>query len=373
MSESPAQSRWEVEDADDAKIVRLAGQWTLLGHTRRKREIARELAGLAGSGRRLVWDLGEVQALDSAAALLLWHVWGKRLPDDLRCAPEKRRRFERLKNLSEPAPRRRNWLRPIDQLGAYVIAVLRGIGEIALLVGQLLVDAVFAITHPRSIPWKEISATVYKTGWTSLPLLGLIGALVGVVMTYQIAMTVRSFGANTMVISLLGLAMIRELGPVITAIILVGRSGSAITAGIGTMHITQEFDALRTFGASPTLRLVLPRVIAMIVAVPLLGIWTEFTGLMGGMLTAQMRLGVRYQLFLQQLPDAVPKVNFWIGLGKGAIFGLIIAVVSAYFGLKSRADTESLSQQTTNAVVAGLSLIIGLDAISGALLANVGL
>ena len=139
------------------------------------------------------------------------------------------------------------------------------------------------------------------------------------------------------------------------------------------MHLTDEIAALRAFGASPTQRLILPNVIAMVISVPLLVVWTDFMGMLGGILTADFSLGIGYQLFMERLPEAVPWINFWIGLGKGVLFGFLIATVSSYFGLKIRANTDSLSEQTTNSIVAGLTLIIVLDAFSGTLLTNVGL
>ena len=366
-------ARWEVQEEADGRTVRLTGHWNLLARLPEMPQLSRALTAL-GSRDTLLWDLEGVETLDSTGALLLWQVWGQRLPARLRCHGAQRKWFERLADLPTPTgpPPWHIW-QPLEHLGKQVISVGRDLAGILLLVGQLIVDAITCLRRPRLIPWKEISANIYQTGATSLPLLGVIGFLIGVVMTYQLAMSISRFGANTLIINLLGLSMLRELGPVITAIILVGRSGSAITAGIGTMHVTEEFDALRAFGISPTLRLVLPKVVGMMVSVSLLVVWTEFTGLFGGIVTAQASLGVGHRLFLQRLPSAVPWVNFWIGLAKGALFGFIIATVSSYFGLKCRASTESLSRQTTNAVVTGLALIITLDAISGALLTNVGL
>jgi phospholipid/cholesterol/gamma-HCH transport system permease protein len=204
-------------------------------------------------------------------------------------------------------------------------------------------------------------------------LLGLVGFMIGVVMTLQIATTLEKFGAHEMVISLMGLAVLRELGSVIAAIILAGRSGSAMTAGIGAMHITEEFNALRAFGASPSIRLVLPRVIGMMISVPLLVVWTDFTGLVGSAITSDLFLSVDWRLFLARLPTQVPIVNFWIGLGKGVVFGFIISWIATYFGLAAKPNTESLSRNTTLSVVSSLSLILIFDAVVGALLTNVGI
>jgi phospholipid/cholesterol/gamma-HCH transport system permease protein len=204
-------------------------------------------------------------------------------------------------------------------------------------------------------------------------LLGTMGFLIGMVMTYQLTESLVHYGANTLIVNVLGLAMMRELGPVSASLIVMARSGSSITAGIGAMHIEDELLALRAFGASPTQRLILPKLIAMMITVPLLVVWTDFMGMLGGIITTDFTLDIGYKYFVQRLPESVPWINFWIGLGKGVLFGFLIAVMSSYFGLKIRSSTYSLSEQTTNSVVAGLSLIIVIDAFSGSLLTNVGL
>ena len=322
----------------------------------------------------LRWDLTRVEALDSAAALLLWRLWRRQWPTALRCDAALHHWFERLAEIQVPSSRRRPiWLAPLYSLGAGLSAAARDATGMLVLIGQILIDLGYCLRHPRVIPWQEISATVYKTGASSMPLLGVVGLLIGVVMTVQIGMDIARFGASQMIVGLLGVAVLRELAAVITAIILAGRSGSAMTASLAAMHITEEFDALRTFGARPSLRLVLPRVIGMGLSVPLLIVWTDFVALLGGAITAQAQLGVSRALFFTHLPSHVPLVNFWIGLFKGCLFGLTIAVVSCFYGLNARADTESLSHNTTLAVVTELTLIILLDGVAGALLTNVGL
>jgi phospholipid/cholesterol/gamma-HCH transport system permease protein len=156
-------------------------------------------------------------------------------------------------------------------------------------------------------------------------------------------------------------------------VILAGRSGSAMTAGIGSMHLTGEYDALRAFGSSPSLRLALPRVVGATITLPLLVVWTDFAALIGGAVTAQMDLGVGFKLFLAQLPQQIQIVNFWIGLAKGALFGLTIALIGCWFGMSAPPDTAGLSRHTTLSVVTSLTLILLFDASSGALLTHVGL
>ncbi|HEX7386308.1 MAG TPA: ABC transporter permease [Castellaniella sp.] len=369
MSTVSAAANWEY-GADGE--VRLTGAWTLLLEPERRWRLMRELAGIAST--QLRWNLDGVVALDSAGARLLWEVWGRRLPERLACRADHMHWFRWLATLQipEPLPPLRladRWVRA----GSHVLRFVRGVGGVLLLIGQLLLDVGYCVRHPRVIPWKEITATIHHVGAMSMLLLGCVGFLIGVVMTIQLGMALSQFGAAMMIVGTMGLAVLRELGPVVCGLILAGRSGSAMTSGIAAMHLTGEYDALRAFGPKPSLRLALPRVVGALISVPLLVVWTDFTALLGGAVTAQADLGVGWRLFLAELPAQVQIVNFWIGLAKGALFGLTIAVVGCYFGMTASPDTDGLSRNTTLSVVTSLTLILVFDASSGALLTHVGL
>lgn len=370
MATTSSDATWKREN--DAEIS-LAGSWKLLLDARRRRRLARELGGL-DSPRAYGWNLKQVEALDSAGARLLWDVWGRQLPDRFECQDDHRHWFSWLQDTSFPAPPVPHRLdEAIERVQQGVLGFVRVVGGILLLVGQLMVDVAYCVRHPRQIPVREIAATIFHVGAAPMLLLGLVGFAIGVVMAIQIGMTLQQFGAPMMIIQMMGLAVLRELGPVIAGLILAGRSGSAITAGIGAMHLTGEYDALRAFGSSPSLRLALPRVVGATISVPLLVVWTDIAALFGGALTGQLDLGVGYKLFLSKLPESVQIVNFWIGLGKGALFGLTIALIGCYFGMTAPPNTAGLSRNTTLSVVVSLTLILVFDASSGALLTNVGL
>lgn len=370
MAELESDAGWErPRDME----IRLTGSWTLLLDAGRRRRLARELRDLE-SPRSYGWNLKQVEALDSAGARVLWDVWGHQLPDRLECHDDHRHWFSWLADTSFPGPPVQHRLDDaIERVVNGVKRFIATIGGILLLIGQLMVDVAYCVRHPREIPWRETAATIYHIGATPMLLLGMVGFAIGMVMTIQIGMTLEQFNAPMMIVAMLGLAVLRELGPVISGLILAGRSGSAITAGIGAMHLTGEYDALRAFGSRPSLRLALPRVLGAAISVPLLVVWTDVAALIGGALTAQWDLGVGFRLFLQQLPQSIQIVNFWIGLGKGALFGLTIAVVGCYFGISATPDTAGLSRNTTLSVVTSLTLILVFDATSGALLTNVGL
>lgn len=374
MNEDNQAAHWDIVEANGRQTIRLSGNWNLLTRGAERKQLAEALER-NGSLPETAWDLTQVRVIDSAGALLLWRLWKQHLPSKIDCHPEHLRWFDRLDKLTPPQALggdKRLW-HPVYGLGKKIDELIGDVLGTLVLIGQLMLDFGYTLINPRLMPWKDVSASIYQTAATALPLLGLVGVTIGIVMTYQLAMALQGFGANTMIVSLLGLSMMRELGPVITALIVIGRTGSTITAKMGVMHVTEEFNALQSFGVSPTQRLILPNVIGMAISIPLLVIWTDFMGMVGGIITSDLSLGIGYRLFLQRLPEAVPWVNFWIGLGKGVLFGMIIATVSSYFGLKVRANTESLRRETTNSVVTCLALILILDASMGAMMTQIGL
>ncbi len=200
-----------------------------------------------------------------------------------------------------------------------------------------------------------------------------MGFLIGIVLSYLSALQLKMFGAEIYIINILGLSVIRELGPLLAAILVAGRSGSAMTAQIGIMRVTEELDALSALGISHSMRLVLPKVAALIVVMPLLSVWTNAAAMFGGILSAQSILDISYRQFLLKMPDTVPLANLYISLGKSAVFGLLIALLACHFGFKIKPNTESLGNETTNSVVAAITVVIMVDAIFAILFMNVGM
>ncbi len=354
-------------------VVELSGCWRLLVDAAGRRRVEAELRKLSATDATR-WDLGKVEGLDSAGAAVLWRSWGQRLPAALECSSNYREQLGRFQAIERtPRPRARGFI-PVLALGGRAMeARLRTVGDVAVLVGQVLMSVLYALRFPRFAPVKEISATVYKAGCSSVPLIGILGLLLGAVTTYQIGDQLADFSASTSIAGIMGTGMMRELGAVVTSLILAGRTGSALTAEIGAMHLSGELEALRTFGVSPVLRLAVPRTVGLALSLPLLVVWAEFTGLLGAMIIADTTLGITPQYFLSRLPRDVQLVNFWIGLVKAAVFGITIGVVASYYGLKAEPSTEGVSRSTTNSVVVSLSLVLLLDAASGVLLSDVGI
>ena len=240
------------------------------------------------------------------------------------------------------------------------------------LLGQLLIDTVAVVRQPLLRPWREFSAGIYSIGAQALGITAMVGFLIGVVLSYLSAEQLRLYGADTFIINILGVGIIRELGPVICSILIAGRSGSAITAQLGVMRVTEELDALSVMGISRSLRLILPKMAAMAVALPLLILWTSGVALVGGAVSAKVELGMSIFQFFAGLPAAVPAVNLWLGVGKGVVFGVLIALIACHFGLRIQPNTESLAVGTTRSVVTSITAVIVADAIFAVIFSDVG-
>jgi phospholipid/cholesterol/gamma-HCH transport system permease protein len=241
------------------------------------------------------------------------------------------------------------------------------------LYGELVLDVLGLLARRWRVPWKPISAQVYHTGAQALGITALVGFLIGVVLSYLSAQQLRMFGADRFVVQLLGVSIVRELGPVLAAILVAGRSGSAITAELGVMRVTQELDAMQVMGISHSRRLILPRAVALSISMPLLVLWTDALALLGGALAAKAQLGLSVAWFLRSLPEAISLTNYGIGLLKGVTFGMLIALISCHFGLRIKANTESLGRGTTTSVVTSITGVILVDALYAILFSSVGL
>ena len=356
-------------------VWRVSGQWNVQalaapGVVRQRRKALQTATGHAE------WLLDESLKLDSVGAQLLWDCWGGELPAHIELSQAQRRLFDMLAHADagQAIPTvKPDWLAWIRRIGDGVATGAHHGRLLLMLLGGLALDLLAMLASPRRGPWKEISAQIYRTGAQALGITALVGFLIGVVISYLSAQQLALFGAGQFIVNLLGVSIVRELGPVLAAILVAGRSGSAITAQIGVMRVTQELDAMQVMGISHGQRLILPRVIALAVVMPLLVLWTDVMALIGGMLAAHYELGLQMMWFVQQLPDAVGVTNYWIGLVKGVTFGVWIALVACHFGLKIEPNTESLGKGTTASVVTAITGVILIDAIYAVIFSEVGL
>jgi phospholipid/cholesterol/gamma-HCH transport system permease protein len=361
-----------IRDDTGQSWVELSGAWNLRSLEPGLPQLEQRLSQYKDAS---AWDLCRVSALDHAGALLLWRTWGRQMAERVKLHPQQEPLFAHLK-LPEGAQlprRRRQWSGPLVALGRTMLTFFDNVVDTIFLLGQVSLDVLHLARHPAQIPWREISANVYRTGTQALGITALVGFLVGIVLSYLSAQQLRSFGADVYIVNLLGIAIIRELGPVLAAILVAGRSGSAMTAQIGVMRVTEELDALAVMGIPHTTRLVLPKMIALALAMPLLILWTNAIALIGGMVSAQLQLGLDYRHFISNLPDAVPIANLWLGLGKGIVFGILIALIACNFGLRIKPNTESLGVGTTNSVVTAITVVILVDAVFAIMFSNIGI
>lgn len=324
--------------------------------------------------KKLHWNLSQVEALDYIGAQLLWNAWGKQRPAQLTLAPQHEDFFRRLEETGKLEVKklpRTHWY-SMDALIGLKRKLLDHLTGFITLIGQLVMDLTRFAKQPQRGPWKEISASIFHTGYQALGITALVGFLIGIVLSYLSAQQLHQFGGDIFLVNILGMSVIRELGPLLAAILVAGRSGSAITAQLGVMRVTEELDAMLVMGLPHGYRLIMPRVIALAIAMPLLVVWTDAMALLGGMTAANIELGLTFKYFISELPDAVPLANYWIGLGKGVVFGGLIALVACHFGLRIEPNTESLGEGTTISVVSAITIVILADAVFAIIFSGVG-
>jgi len=361
-----AQAIAEIRPGATPAELRCSGAWVLHALGALERHIA-ELP--VARERELHIDASAVSAMDTAGAWLLCRTM-RRLEqrgatvhiDGLR--PE----FEALYRLvtsraPAKAPAAAAAPGTLERIGRSALESLRGAVGLLAFVGEAAVALARSLASSNRMRWRPILYNIQKAGFEALPITGLLSFLLGIVIAYQGAEQLRRVGANIYIVDLVGLSMARELSPLITAIIVAGRSGSAYAAQIGTMKVTEEIDALRTIGVGPIDLLVLPKVLALIIALPLLTVYTDVMGILGGMVMARPQLGVSFATFLDRLGDAVSLTSYLIGIGKAPVFAVIIALVGCYQGFQVTGSADSVGRQTTVSVVQSIFLVIVTDAL----------
>jgi phospholipid/cholesterol/gamma-HCH transport system permease protein len=361
------------------RVLRLHGRWTAaqLASEGQLQRLSVSLAQLPlkQAAHTVQWDLRLVERLDHVGAQWLWKHWGGQWPADLQLLPTQRAVLSRVAQFTSakpPAEPRSLWLwfLSLSEITLTVVSHLRGFTR---LLGQLFLDLLRMLKAPSQAPWRDISGHLYNIGATALPITALVGFLIGVVLAYLSAQQLRQFGADAFIVDLLGVSLVRELGPMLAAILIAGRSGSAITAQIGVMRVTEELDAMRVMGISHGFRLVMPRAIALAIAMPLIAVWTTAMALLGGMLAADISLQISPQFFLQSLPKAVEISNLTLALSKSVVFGIMIALIGCHYGLRVKPNTESLGQGTTASVVTAITVVILINAVFAIVFRDVGL
>ncbi|MGE5103538.1 MAG: MlaE family lipid ABC transporter permease subunit [Betaproteobacteria bacterium] len=347
--------------------VRCTGAFTLPGIV----ELDRRVEKLAWpSAGEVIFDMAAVSALDTSGAWLLHRTTlalkGRGLDtsiESLRPEAEALMRLIASRMPGQPVVERPRRPGMLAAIGRKAWTDLRNVRDFVVFVGQTFTILLRSLAQPRRIRWRTVMHNVQAAGFDALPITGLLSFLMGIVIAYQGADQLKRFGANLFVADLVGIAMLRELSPLLTAIIVAGRSGSAYTAQIGTMVVTEEIDALRTVGVVPHELLVLPKMLALVIVLPLLTVYTDIAGVAGGMLMARAELGLSFDVFLDRLREAIAMSTYLTGLSKAPVFATIIALVGCFRGFQTSGGAASVGAQTTTSVVQAIFLVIVTDAL----------
>jgi phospholipid/cholesterol/gamma-HCH transport system permease protein len=347
-------SKAGLELAAGATTVQPTGRWTLATLTPEFRARLQE-----SRGGVTVVDCSRLDGLDTAGALAL-HSFSAEVTGLRR---EFRALYDQVAELhGRPATKPPSRPGFLYRTGMVATTALDELQRYLAFVGEMAVAAFAVARQPRRFRWKPLLGIFETAGWQALPILGLLSFLIGIVIAYQAGVQLRDFGANIFIADLIGVAVLRELGPLIAAIIVAGRTGSAFTAQIGTMKVTEEIDALRTIGVSPQEILVLPKVIALALVLPLLTVFASIFGTLGGVVMAQQMLDVGIHDFWDRFLIAVDLSDYLTGIGKAPVFALLIASVGCFQGFEVGNSADSVGQHVTRSVVQAIFLIIVADA-----------
>lgn len=370
MSESAQGERASLTVGQD-QTLRGIGSWTLPYLP--DLELAVALLPQPRSSE-LIFDAGRITAMDTGGAVVLHRTVTQFRQQGRQVSVEGLRtefaellrmvsaNWDRVESLPAAKP---GWP---EQVGRFLEEraqqAVQGLGFI----GESTVGVWRLLKRPSLIRWRALLRSLELDGFNALPITGLLAFLIGVVISYQGAEQLRKFGTNIFVVDLVGISLLREISPLIVAILIAGRSGSAYAAQIGTMKVTEELDAVRTLGLSPTQLLVLPRVFALMLALPLLTVYADGLGVFGGMLIASSQLHVSFTEFVSRFEEAVAVRHFLIGIGKAPFFAIIIALVGCYQGFQIRGGVDDVGRHTTASVVQSIFLVIVFDALCSILL-----
>jgi phospholipid/cholesterol/gamma-HCH transport system permease protein len=382
VATSDAHAWYRAERRNTGLRLELGGNWV----TDEAAELDKQLRTLnLGGASTVEFDGSKIDRLDSAGAWLL--VRTKRHLEDEGVAVKSFtfpkmyapliETLERDRSVKRIPPRpASSFVDFLERVGKGTVAVAHQAYHMLGFLGRVTVETSEAVVRPdRELPWPSFVNQIEETGFTALPILGLLSFLLGVVLANQSANQLERFGAQVLTVNLVGAAILREVGGLITAIIVAGRSGSAFTAQIGTMKLNQEIDAMQTIGLNTVEILVLPRVLGLLVAMPLLTFYANVMGLAGGAVMCYFDLGITFPAYLRQLHESMPlnSWSFWLGIIKAPVFAVVIALVGCFEGLRVEGDAASVGRLTTRSVVESIFIVIVFDAAFSILFSLMGI
>lgn len=328
----------------------------------------------ADSARRL--DISDLARLDTAAA---WFLVGRQ-KDGAEVVGASAAHQALIASVAEawPKPEKREvghqgWRAHLAGLGQQVAGAWGFMTELAEYLGRFLGGLARAIRHPSQFRATSLVYHCQETGLRAVPIVSLMSFLIGVVLAFQGAAQLKQFGAEIFVVDLIAISILRELGILLTSIIVAGRTASALTASIGSMKMQEEIDAMRTLGLDPDMVLIVPRVLALVIVLPILGLISDVMGLLGGAIMSWIALGISPSMFQYRLIANTDVSNVIVGLSKAPVFALVIGIIGCRAGMKVGNDAASLGSQTSTAVVQAIFAVIVLDALFSIFFSQVGL
>jgi len=359
------------QQADDphGSVYRVAGALTIT----RAATTQREIDALPDP---LTIDLSEISRMDTVGAWIVYRTVRDRGAKVIGASRDEVSLLKQVREFDVPArvrpEERGGFVRVLMELGAWVAETGRTLVGLLGFFGSTLIGFANVIRRPKRFRVNAVIQRFDVVGVRALGIIGLMSFLIGVVIAQQGSVQLAQFGADVYTINLIGRITIRELGTLMTAIMVAGRSGSAFAAQIGTMKITEEIDAMRTIGVSPIEALVLPRIISAVVMMPLLAFWSMLLALIGGGVFVWLSLGIPPITYIQRLHEVTPATDLWVGLIKAPVFGFIIALAGCFQGMLVQGDSEEVGSRTTTAVVQSIFLVIVLDAMFAVFFSNIG-
>lgn len=355
-----------IDKTAEPSTIRLIGSWT----THHLVTLEAKVASLRWpAGPEVIIDGSEMGPIDTSGVWLLRQMMatleGKGMKPVLRGLSSEyldllelvKERLVAVDNV--PPPPRQN---PFEKVGRTSWSQAKESLALVAFIGETTIAFLRQLKNPRRIRWRTLARIVEQTGVTALSIVGLLSFLLGIVISYQGGIQLKTYGANIFIVELVCLIMLRELAPLIAAIIIAGRTGSAYTAEIGTMRVTEEIDALETIGIGPFDQLVLPKVLGLMITLPLLTVFADVMGILGGMVMASNVLDVSFTDFVMRIPQAVGVESFVVGVIKAPVFAMIISMVGCFQGFQVSGGADSVGRQTTISVVQSIFLVIIADA-----------
>ncbi len=319
--------------------------------------------------KKLMVNLSKIEYLDSAGALGLLQLEdkakAKSIPFQFVNVTDEAKKVMGLINLKDlttkPLLSDKRSSNVIEQAGESGLKIFNDFVSIVTFLGDLITALIYSLIHPRSIRWEDLLFYMKRAGVEGLPIVGLINFLLGLIIAFMSSLQLKQFGANIYVAQLVGVAMVTELGPIMTAIIVAGRSGSAFAAEIGTMKVNEEVDALVSMGFDPTRFLAIPKVLAAMLVVPVLTLYADFFGVAGGLVVGVLGLDLTVYTYVQETMKVISITDIVKSLIKSVVFAVLIAGIGCQRGFQVRGGAEAVGASTTSAVVAAIFLIIVMD------------